>query len=198
MSKSDQKRNEALEELLSEALAAHRRCDYADAIATYTQLISYRPVPGLFSQRGIAYMDLGENRRAVQDFDEAIRLSPDVADFYVNRGNANFRMKDFDAAILDYNMAIELDPDSSVAFNGRGYAKYKLGNRDAAKDDLWKAFSLNRLYCSPVYNLALIAFEMADLNTALDYARIADRLAPNDSEVRNLLRDIMEKLEAGN
>ena len=59
MSKSDQKRNEALEELLSEALAAHRRCDYADAIATYTQLISYRPVPGLFSQRGIAYMDLG-------------------------------------------------------------------------------------------------------------------------------------------
>ena len=41
------------------------------------------------NDRGNEYQARGENDRAIAEFDEAIRLSPGLADLYANRGNAH-------------------------------------------------------------------------------------------------------------
>ena len=40
-----------------------------------------------YSNRGRAYASLGQPERAMEDFDEAIRLDPELAPAYYNRGS---------------------------------------------------------------------------------------------------------------
>ena len=48
-----------------------------------------REVPSAFSNRGAAYYFLGEYEEAIADCTEAIRLDPDLALAYSNRGLAH-------------------------------------------------------------------------------------------------------------
>ena len=40
------------------------------------------------TNRGLAYFYLGQHERAIQDYDEVIRLDPQYVDAYYNRGLA--------------------------------------------------------------------------------------------------------------
>jgi tetratricopeptide (TPR) repeat protein len=69
--------------------------------------------------------------RAIADFNEAIRLDPNFADAYNNRGNAYRVKRNFDLAIADFDAAIRLGvpPPSSPA---GGQAKGEAGNVGAS------------------------------------------------------------------
>ncbi len=41
---------------------------------------------------GNAYFDMGQYQRAIEDYDEAIQLQPDVDAFYNNRGHAYLKL----------------------------------------------------------------------------------------------------------
>ena len=58
--------------------------------------------------------DLGQHFAAIADYDIAIRLNPDDADAYYNRGNAKDHLGQYFAAIADYDIAIRLDPDDAT------------------------------------------------------------------------------------
>ncbi len=69
---------------------------------------------------------------------KAIRLQPDLAEAYYNRGIAYNNLGQYQRAIEDYNEAIRLKPDLTMAYIGRGFAYFiqgnnKLGCRDAQK-----------------------------------------------------------------
>ena len=94
--------------------------------------------------------DLGQHFAAIADYDIAIRLNPDDADAYYNRGNAKSKTsvntsppsqilispsasmrrcaylgQAHFAAIADYDIAIRLNPDDADAYNNRGNAKMR-------------------------------------------------------------------------
>ena len=73
--------------------------------------------------------DLGQHFAAIADYDIAIRLNPDDADAYYNRGVAKGKLGQHFAAIADYDIAIRLNPDYADAYNNRGYAKSLLERR---------------------------------------------------------------------
>src|ERR1700678_1932196 len=56
-----------------------------------------------YTDRGNAYQKKGDNDRAVQDYDQAIRLDPNFAAPYSGRGNAYHGKGDNDRAIADYS-----------------------------------------------------------------------------------------------
>jgi tetratricopeptide (TPR) repeat protein len=63
-----------------------------------------------FHGRGIAYAQLGEFARAIQDFDEALRLKPDRAETFFVRGLAKREMGNESGAASDFAAARLLDP----------------------------------------------------------------------------------------
>ena len=79
--------------------------------------ITPRPLPWKGSNnRGVAYRSLGQPQRAIQDFDEAMRLgpsNPSIASTYTNRGNAYEDLGQYQRAIQDHDEAIRLDPQNA-------------------------------------------------------------------------------------
>ena len=84
---------------------------------------------------------LGRHFAAISDYDIAIRLEPDAADAYYNRGVAKVNLTTH-AAIADYDIAIRLKPDFVQAYNNRGLAKADLGQYSAAIADYDTAIRL--------------------------------------------------------
>jgi tetratricopeptide (TPR) repeat protein len=73
-----------------------------------------------FLGRGYAYAAKGQYDRAIQDYDEAIKLVPDDAAAFNNRGVAYRAKGEDDRAIQDFDQALQLKPDLTEAYNNRG------------------------------------------------------------------------------
>ncbi|MDP1837443.1 MAG: tetratricopeptide repeat protein [Reyranella sp.] len=85
-----------------------------------------------FYNRGLALAATGQLDRAIQDYGQAIRLKPDLADAYNNRGIA-WRLKGDDArALEDFDQALRLKSDDVDALYNRGLALMGLGQYDKA------------------------------------------------------------------
>ena len=83
---------------------------FADAVADFNKAIETAGgrAPGpVFSNRGWAYLELGQPRKAISDLDRGIELSPDYTKAYENRAMAHAALKEWDLAIQDYTAAIQ-------------------------------------------------------------------------------------------
>src|SRR5579863_4544332 len=63
-----------------------------------------------FYDRGLAYVRKSDYDRAIQDYDQALRLNPTFADALYSRGSAYANKNDYDHAIQDYDQALQLSP----------------------------------------------------------------------------------------
>lgn len=60
------------------------------------------------------------NDQTIRELDESIRLDPEDAATYRNRGIA-YRFKgDYDCAISDFDESIQLDPENARVYHNRG------------------------------------------------------------------------------
>src|SRR6478752_5678921 len=76
-------------------------------------------------ERGFDTKDLDEK---VRFYSQAIRLNPDYAEAFNNRGVARKNKGDLEGALKDYNEAIRLKPDNADAFNNRGNVRKDKGD----------------------------------------------------------------------
>ena len=87
---------------------------------------------------------LEQNEDAITDYDAALRLKPDLAEAYINRGIAKAALNRHGDAIADYDQAIRSTPDYAEAYCKRGTAKAALGLNDEALEDFETALKLAR------------------------------------------------------
>jgi tetratricopeptide (TPR) repeat protein len=64
-----------------------------------------------YNNRGNAYAEKGDYDRAIQDFDQSIKLAPTYAKPFNNRGVAHLRKGEHDLAINAFDEAIKLNPN---------------------------------------------------------------------------------------
>jgi tetratricopeptide (TPR) repeat protein len=73
--------------------------------------------------------------RALADFEQAIRLSPELPSSYNNRGEIDLKKHDFDRTIADQSKALLLAPDMTYAYTDRGLAFEAKGDLARARAD---------------------------------------------------------------
>jgi len=93
-------------------------------------------------------------QKAIEYLNEAIKLNPDLAQAYNNRGNAYGNLGQHQQAITDYNEAIRLKPDYANAYSNRGIAYDELGEYQRAIEDLNEAIRLKPDYANAWNNRA--------------------------------------------
>lgn len=86
----------------------------------------------------------------IDDLDMVIKLSPEMAVAYYNKGVVLAELQDYTGAISAFTKALELRSDLGEAYYNRGYSYLRLGNKDAGVADLSKAGELGIV---PSYNL---------------------------------------------
>ena len=142
---------------------------------------------------------LGDYKGAITDYDSAIRLKPDDATAYNNRGLAKSDLGQHFAAIADYDSAIRLNPDDATAYYNRGNAKGALGQYLATIADYDTAIRLKPDDANVYYNrgaskalLNRISEAKRDFRTALRLAKQAGdtRLITSAEKLLNLLEDL--------
>ena len=84
-----------------------------------------------------------DSNQALMFLNQAIRLDPNFADAYHNRGSAYLDLDQYDRAIDDYNQAIRLDPNSAPSYNNRGHWYYKKVQFERALEDYNLAIRLD-------------------------------------------------------
>ena len=92
--------------------------------------------------RARLYAAFGQPEKALADYTEAIRLEPQDAMLYDNRGVAYFLQREWDKAIADFSEVIRLEPEFAFSYHGRGEAYEEKGDNGRAIADLSKAAEL--------------------------------------------------------
>jgi tetratricopeptide (TPR) repeat protein len=130
-------------------------------------------------ERGFSGTDLEEKIRC---YSEAIRLEPDFAEAFNNRGNARTKKGDLDGAILDFGEAIRLRPGYAFALGTRGVARHRKGDIVGAIRDYSEAIQLGPGYAGTFHNRGLARRAKGDEAGAAEDFATARRLGFKDRD----------------
>ena len=140
--------------------------------------------------KAYAYLSLGIDRhieknysRAIEDFNEAIRLNSQLTMAYKWRGNSRSDLGDYQGSIEDYNQALQLIPeDAAILYNNRGIDRYEIGDKQGAIEDFNRAISINPNYANAYFARGVVRYYIGDKQGAIeDYDR-AISINPNDAD----------------
>lgn len=118
--------------------------DYCTA-AIQSGELSDQELALLFKNRGLAYANKKDYDRAIEAYDQAVRLGQDSDSFY-RRGLVYFEKNDFSHAIQDFDEALKLDPDSVAILQSRGWAYENKNEYAKAIRDYDRAIGLQSNY----------------------------------------------------
>ncbi|MCC6617138.1 MAG: tetratricopeptide repeat protein [Anaerolineae bacterium] len=109
----------------------------------------------------------GDLDGGIDDYSHGIRLNPNYALAYNNRGIARQDSGDLDGAIADYNEAIRLDPKYAKPYYNRARAYYHKGDLDGVIANYDDAIRLDATYVSAYYGRGLARKGKGDLDGAI-------------------------------
>jgi tetratricopeptide (TPR) repeat protein len=132
-----------------------------------------------FYRRGSAYSEQRDYHRAIEDYDEAVRLNPKHANAFSNRGVAYAGKQDYDRAIQSYDEAIRLNPNHADAFSNRGVAYARKGDYDRAIQSYDEAIHLNPNHAHALFDRGNAYRRKKDYDRAIEDYNEAIRVNPN-------------------
>lgn len=92
---------------------------------------------------GVALQQAGQIEAAITAFDGVIKLKPDDADSWINKGRLLDDKDQHQQAIEHYDQALKLAPDDSIAWSNKGNSLMALNRFDEALGCYEKALQLD-------------------------------------------------------
>jgi putative GTP pyrophosphokinase len=128
----------SIDDLLLDALYAHNKKNFKNAIALYTQILELKPEDSIcsiiYKHRGMAYFAQSKYQDAISDFTESLELGKSYKAAYY-RGVVHSVLKQYAQAIDDFTISLELDPIQAFCLFRRGQAYYHMGDYLQALSD---------------------------------------------------------------
>ena len=123
--------------------------------------------------------------KAIDDYNEAIRLDPSFSEVYTARGNTWLARKEFDKAIADFGVGLRLDPNDAKAYTSRGLARVLKKEYERAITDFNEAIRLDPRNASAHDNRGLAWFYKKAYDRAIDDCSEAIRVDPSSVSAYN-------------
>src|SRR6516225_1304225 len=121
-----------------------------------------------YNNRGNAYSAKGEYDRAVEDFDESIKLNPNYANAFANRAQTYLNKGEYERAARDYDEAIRLKPTLGAVWSGRCWTRAITGELQAALADCDEAIRLEPNIAATFDSRGLTYLKMGQWDSAID------------------------------
>lgn len=138
-------------------------------------------LPWLYQAR--AYFLNRFPRQAIAQFERALELNPQLAEAHLGAAEAYAIETQFPEALPHYRAYVQARPDDPAGLLGAANCQFSQGDREAARttlDELLGRFPNHAAGCLVRAKLELEDHRPAE---ALDWARKADALAPNETDI---------------
>jgi Flp pilus assembly protein TadD len=132
---------------------------------------------------GAALWMQAEREKALVYVTKAVKLKPDFAEAWYNKGVALGELGKLEEALACYDKAIRLKPDDAEAWNNKGAALGELGKLEEAITCFDEAIKLKPDNAEVWYNKGVVLGELGKLEEALDCYDEAIKLKPDNAEV---------------
>jgi tetratricopeptide (TPR) repeat protein len=165
------------------ALAMHSG-DSAAAVENFTIALNQASLTNdrrasILNDRAVAHMRLGQTKKAMDDFNAAVKLLPEYAAIYNNRGNLLLSLGLTKEAIKDFDRALLLAPGYAAAYNNRAGARAKQQEWRRAVEDYTQAVRL-----APANPAPLSGRGRSYLNLSRPHAAMRDFSRSVDADAR--------------
>jgi tetratricopeptide (TPR) repeat protein len=134
--------------------------------------------------RGLEKYNKQDNQGAIADYAQVLRLNPEFALAYNNRGNARRAVGDHQGEIADYDQAIKINQNWGdiglwAAYNNRGNARCDLGDYQGAIGDYDQAIQLKPDFADAYYTRGNARHNLGDKQAAIGDYDQAIQLKPD-------------------
>jgi len=126
-------------------------------------------------------MAAGDYDEAIRQYSTAIRLDPNYANAYANRGLAHYRKEDYDSAIADFTKAIALAPESGKLRHYRAQAYAQKKDYQAAIADLDEALRKDPDSTERRFLRGQVLFRAGKYDSAIEDFALVIRAEPQSS-----------------
>ena len=141
--------SESIDELLLNALYAHNKLQFDEAIMFYTRILELNPNDNVKSlilkHRGMAFFARSHYEVAIDDFAESLKLDPKSYKAAYYMGIVYSVLKKYPQAIDVFNLSLEINPYQPFCLYRRGQAYYHLEDYPKALADCESALALESL-----------------------------------------------------
>jgi protein O-GlcNAc transferase len=173
------------EQLLEDALAAHRRGSIADAKRLYGLVLSIDPTnAAAHGNLAIIAARQGDLAGAERLIRQEIKLRPNYPASYNNLGSVFQQQGRLDDAIAAHRHALKLNPNNAEAFLALGNALKQQGKFDEAMGSYRSAIKARREYADAHNNVGVLFQMQGRLDEAATAYREAVALRPGYAEAQ--------------
>ncbi|MDR2078742.1 MAG: tetratricopeptide repeat protein [Treponema sp.] len=141
------KNNTSMDDLLLNALYAHNKNQFSEAIYFYSRILEMNPETSVralvYKHRGMANFARSHYEEAIEDFSQSLVLDPKSFKSAYYRGLVRAVLQQYPEAVDDFNLSIGINPYQHYCLYRRGQAYYHLGDLPQALADCEAALALD-------------------------------------------------------
>ena len=146
------------------------------------------------NRRGQLKAEAGDDKAALQDFDEAIRHDATCWRAVHNRGVLLAQDSQFEKAFDDFSRTIQMNPNFAKAYSNRAALFMVANNLDAALHDYNRAIGLDTNLAVAHRGCGRVCQLTGRMEEAMAHYDVAVRLAPTDSYAAACRADLLTDL----
>ena len=128
-----------VDDLLLNALYAHNKNRFNEAIAYYSRILEIKSDPAIctmiYKHRGMAYFAQSRYTEAIEDFGKSLELDKKSYKSAYYRGVVKSVLREYEGAIDDFSLSLAINPYQPFTLYRRGQAYYHLEDYPAALAD---------------------------------------------------------------
>jgi tetratricopeptide (TPR) repeat protein len=164
---------------------------WQDTVTLLRYYLSQQPSDWrLHTRMGNEWIQRGDHRAAIDEFNEAIRLNGGWTENHLNAGRALFTVGDYAEAAQAFSIALEQTPGDWRAHMLMGMTRQRLGHWEASLLEFQTAARLAPKAAMPHFNIANILAQQGKVDEAAAEYQETLRLEPRFAEARRALDGI--------